>query len=132
MVNGHPVSTSLQRQQGVEEVMIWAEILVSEMVGPFMVPASYVKLLNNHFLPWHKKKSQAFPSKIIFMQDRVPCHAAKIDSFATMGIKGGKRSGHHHPLTSVLFRTCGASLRGRSERVDSNSGRQYWHLQMKL
>ncbi|KAL6467070.1 hypothetical protein MHYP_G00248740 [Metynnis hypsauchen] len=45
-----------------------------------------------HFLPWFKKKNRAFRSKIIFMHDNAPSHAAKNTSasLAAMGIKGDK------------------------------------------
>ncbi|KAF4087466.1 hypothetical protein AMELA_G00070990, partial [Ameiurus melas] len=46
-------------------------------------------------------------------------------------------SGHHHLLTTILWSTCGASLKGRSMRVcgsvprNRSSRRQYWHPQLK-
>ena len=57
-----------------------------------MTSAKYVEFLTDHFLLWYKKKNLAFRSKIIFMQDNAPSHAAKntIESLAAMGIKGEK------------------------------------------
>ena len=99
LVNGHHVPTRLRRQQGGGGVMFWAGIMGRELVGPFRVPdgvkmtsAKYVEFLTDHFLPWYKKKNRAFRSKIIFMHDNAPCHAAKNTSgaLAAMGIKGEK------------------------------------------
>ena len=99
LVDGHHVPTRLRRQQGGGGVMFWAGIMGSELVGPFKVPegvkmtsAKYVEFLTDHFLLWYKKKNLAFRSKIIFMQDNAPSHAAKntIESLAAMGIKGEK------------------------------------------
>lgn len=99
LVNGHHVPTRLRRQQGGGGVMFWAGIMGRELVGPFRVPdgvkmtsAKYVEFLTDHFLPWYKKKNRAFRSKIIFMHDNAPSHAAKntSGSLAAMGIKGEK------------------------------------------
>src|SRR4029434_6865577 len=99
LVNGHHVPTRLRRQQGGGGVMFWAGIMGRELVGPFRVPdgvkmtsAKYVEFLTDHFLLWYKKKNRAFRSKIIFMHDNAPCHAAKNTSgaLAAMGIKGEK------------------------------------------
>ena len=96
LVNGHHVPTRLRRQQGGSGVMFWAGIMGRELVGPFRVPdgvemtsAKYVEFLTDHFLPWYKKKNRAFRSKIIFMHDNAPSHAAKNTSgaLAAMGIK---------------------------------------------
>ncbi|KAF0034420.1 hypothetical protein F2P81_012178 [Scophthalmus maximus] len=79
--------------------MFWAGIMGRELVGPFRVPdsvemtsAKYVEFLTDHFLPWYKKKNRAFRSKITFMHDNAPSHAAKTTSvsLAAMGIKGEK------------------------------------------
>ncbi len=65
-------------------------------LGPFRVPedvkmtsAKYIEFLTDHFLPLYKKKNRAFHSKIIFMHDNAPSHAAKNTSvsLAAMGIK---------------------------------------------
>ena len=57
-----------------------------------MTSAKYVEFLTDHFLLWYKKKSRAFRSKVIFMHDNAPSHAAKNTSgaLAAMGIKGEK------------------------------------------
>ncbi|KAI4902938.1 hypothetical protein NFI96_005136 [Prochilodus magdalenae] len=57
-----------------------------------MTSIMYVEFLKQHLLPWFKKKNRAFPSKIIFMHDNAPSHAAKNTSasLAAMGIKGDK------------------------------------------
>ncbi len=79
--------------------MFWAGIIGRELVGSFRVPegvkmtsAKYIEFLTDHFLPWYKKKNRAFHSKIIFMHDNAPSHAAKNTSvsLAAMGIKGEK------------------------------------------
>uniref|UniRef100_A0A8C5MML4 Tc1-like transposase DDE domain-containing protein n=1 Tax=Leptobrachium leishanense TaxID=445787 RepID=A0A8C5MML4_9ANUR len=97
LVDGHPVPTRLQCQQGCGEVMFWAGIMGRELVGPFRVPegvkitsAKYVEFLTDHFLPWYR--NYAFCNKIIFMHDNAPSHAAKNTSasMAAMGIKGAK------------------------------------------
>ena len=99
LVNGHHVPTRLRRQQGGGGVMFWAGIMGRELVGPFRVPdgvkmtsAKYVEFLTDHFLPWYKKKNRAFRSKIIFMHDNAPSHAAKNTSgaLASMVINGEK------------------------------------------
>lgn len=99
LVDGHPMQTRLRRQQGGGGVMFWAGIMGREIVGPFMIPEGvkmnsimYVEFLKQHFLPWFKKKNRAFRSKIIFMHDNAPSHAAKNTSasLAAMGIKGDK------------------------------------------
>ncbi len=99
LVDGHHVPTRLRRQQGGGGVMFWAGIMGRELVGPFRVPegvkmtsAKYIEFLTDHFLPWYKKKNCAFRSKIIFMHDNAPSHAAKNTSvsLAAMGIKGEK------------------------------------------
>ncbi|KAL6455506.1 hypothetical protein MHYP_G00360460 [Metynnis hypsauchen] len=60
--------------------------------GVKMTSIMYVEFLKQHFLPWFKKKNRAFRSKIIFMHDNAPSHAAKNTSasLAAMGIKGDK------------------------------------------
>ena len=82
--------------------MFWAGIMGRERVGPFRVPegvkmtsAKLEEFLTDHFLPWYKKKNCAFRSKIIFMHDNAPSHAAKNTSvsLAAMGIKGEKLMG---------------------------------------
>ncbi len=99
VVDGHHVPTRLRRQQGGGGVMFWAGIMGRELVDPFRVPegvkmtsAKYIEFLTDHFLPWYKKKNCAFCSKIIFMHDNAPSHAAKNTSvsLAAMGIKGEK------------------------------------------
>lgn len=61
LLNGHPVPTRLQHQQGGGGVMIWIRLLGREMVGPFRFPESvkwplrYVEFLTDYFLPWYKK-----------------------------------------------------------------------------
>ncbi len=99
LVDGHHVPTRLRHQQGGGGVMFWAGIMGRELVGPFRVPegvkmtsAKYIEFLTDHFLPWYKKKNRAFCSKIIFMHDNAPSHAAKNTSvsLAAMGIKGEK------------------------------------------
>ncbi len=98
-MDGHHVPTRLRRQQGGGGVIFWAGIMGRELVGPFRVPegvkmtsAKYIEFLTDHFLPWYKKKNCAFCSKIIFMHDNAPSHAAKNTSvsLAAMGIKGEK------------------------------------------
>ena len=98
LVDGHHVPTRLRHQQG-GGVMFWAGIMGRELVGPFRVPegvkitsAKYIEFLTDHFLLWYKKKNRAFCSKIIFMHDNAPSHAAKNTSvsLAAMGIKGEK------------------------------------------
>ncbi len=97
--DGHHVPTRLRRQQGGGWVMFWAGIMGRELVGPFRIPegvkmtsAKYIEFLTDHFLPWYKKKNRAFRSKIIFMHDNGPSHAAKNTSvsLAAMGIKREK------------------------------------------
>ncbi len=92
VVDGHHVPTRLRRQQGGDGIM------GRELVGPFRVPegvkmtlAKYIEFLTDHFLLWYKK-NRAFRSKIIFMHDNAPSHAAKNTSvsLAAMGIKGEK------------------------------------------
>ncbi len=96
LVDGHHFPTRLRRQQGGGGVMFRAGIMGRELVGPFTVPegvkmalAKYIEFLTDHFLPWYKKKNCAFRSKIIFMHDNAPSHAAKNTSvlLAAMGIK---------------------------------------------
>uniref|UniRef100_A0A087YR09 Tc1-like transposase DDE domain-containing protein n=1 Tax=Poecilia formosa TaxID=48698 RepID=A0A087YR09_POEFO len=99
VVDGHHVPTRLRRQQRGDRVMFWAGIMGRELVGPFRVPeggkmtsTKYIDFLTHHFLPWYKKKSRAFSSKIIFIHDNAPSHAARNTtvSLAAMGIKGEK------------------------------------------
>lgn len=85
LVDGNHVPTRLQSQQGDGRVMFWAGNMGSDLISPFRVPqgvqmtsAKYVEFLTAHLLPWYKKKNRAFRSKIIFMQDNAPFHAAKI------------------------------------------------------
>ncbi len=61
-------------------------------VGVKMTSAKYIEFLTDHFLTWYKKKNHAFHSKIMFMHDNAPSHAAKNTSvsLAAMGIKGEK------------------------------------------
>ncbi len=96
LVDGHHFPTRLRRQQGGGGVMFWAGIMGRELVGPFrvtedakMTSAKYIEFLTDHFLPWYKKKNRAFRSKIIFMHDNAPSHAAKNTSvsLAAMSIK---------------------------------------------
>lgn len=51
----------------------------------------------------------------------IPCCTKQHSrSLVAMGIKGGKKKSwfsHHHPLTSTLLSTRGASLKGGSTRV---------------
>ena len=88
-------------------VMFWDGIMGRELVGPFGVPggvkmtlAKYIEFLTDHFLPWYKTKNRAFCSKIIFVHDNAPSHAAKNTSvsLAAMGIKEEKP-----PLPRVEF-----------------------------
>ncbi len=99
LVDGHHFPTRLRRQQGGGGVMFWAGIMGRELVGPLrvtedakMTSAKYIEFLTDHFLPWYKKKNRAFRSKIIFMHDNAPSHAAKNTSvsLAAMGIKWEK------------------------------------------
>ncbi|KAK3512212.1 hypothetical protein QTP70_001115 [Hemibagrus guttatus] len=99
LVDGHHVPTRLRRQQGGGGVMFWAGIMGRDLVGPFRVPegvkmssVKYVEFLTDHLLPWYKKKNHAFHSKIIFMHDNAPSHAARntAASLAAMGIKEEK------------------------------------------
>ncbi|KAG8009288.1 Transposable element Tc3 transposase [Nibea albiflora] len=99
LVDGHPMQTRLQRQQGSGGVMFWAGIMGREIVGPFRIPDGvkmtsimYVEFLKEHFLPWFKKKNRAFRNTIIFMHDNAPSHAAKNTSacLAAMGIREDK------------------------------------------
>ena len=64
--------------------MFWAGIMGRELVGPFGVPegakitlTKYIWFLTDHFLPWYKKKTHAFRSKILFMHDNAPCQDRK-------------------------------------------------------
>ncbi|KAL6461863.1 hypothetical protein MHYP_G00300080 [Metynnis hypsauchen] len=70
----------------------WAGIMRRELRGPFRVSAKYIEFLTDHFLSWCKKKNRAFHSKIIFMHDTAPSHAAKniSVSLAAMSIKREK------------------------------------------
>ena len=79
--------------------MFWAGIMGRELVGLFRVPGGvkmtlvkYIEFLTDHFLPWYMKKNRAFCSKIIFMHDNAPSHAAKYTSvsLAAMGTQGEK------------------------------------------
>ena len=99
LVNGHRVPTRLRRQQGGGGVMFWAGVMGRELLGPFRCPdgvkmtsEKYVEFLTAHFLPWYRKKNRIFRSKIIFMHDNAPSHAAKNTSVAlgAWGIKGDK------------------------------------------
>ena len=99
VVDGHHVPTRLRHQQGGGGVMFRAGIMGRELVGPFRVPegekmtsAKSIEFLTYHFLPWYKKKNYAFCSKIIFLHNKAPSHAAKNTSvsLAAMVIKGEK------------------------------------------
>ncbi len=130
LVDGHHVPTRLRRQQGGGGVMFWAGIMGRELVGPFRVPegvkmtsAKYIEFPTDYFLPWYKKKNRAFRSKIIFMRDNAPSHAAKNTSvsLAAMGIKREKlmvwppSSPDLNPIKNF-----GASSSERSMRVEGS------------
>ena len=68
----------------------WSTSLGPE--GVKMTSEKYVEFLTDHFLPWYKKKSSAFPNKLIFIHDNALCHTVKNTSasLAAMGIKGEK------------------------------------------
>ncbi|CAI9619738.1 unnamed protein product [Staurois parvus] len=107
LVDGHPVPTRVQRQQGGGGVMFWAGIMGTELVGPFRVPegvkmtsAKYVEFMTDHFLPWYRRNNYAFRNKIIFMHENAPFHAAKNTS-ASMAAMGIKRR-ESHGVASIL------------------------------
>lgn len=79
--------------------MFWDGIMGREIVGTLRVPDSvkmtflkYVEFLTEHFLPWYEKKSRALRSKIIFMHENAPSHAARNTSASldAMGMKEDK------------------------------------------
>jgi transposase len=75
----------LRRQQGGGGVMFWSGIIDNELVGPFrvndgvkMTAKVYIDFLNEHLLPWHKKKLLTFRRNLFFMHDNAPSHAARL------------------------------------------------------
>ena len=81
---GKQPETMMRRQQGGGGIMIWAGIVGSSLVGPFMIPEGvkvnkevYCNLLQDSFLPWFQSLPGQEKSEMIFMHDNAPGHAAK-------------------------------------------------------
>lgn len=128
-VDGHHVPTRLQCQQGGGGLMFWARIKGKELVGHFRVPrgvkmtsVKHLECLTDHFLPWYTKNNRAFQSKIIFMSDNAPSHAAKNTSasLAAMGIKPKQ------PSSKRSIRV------GGSLHPNGSCGRLLWHPAKKF
>jgi transposase len=88
-----------RRQQGGGGVMLWAGIINSSVVGPFMVPdgvkitaASYCDFLEGNFSPWFASQKAAFRRKMVFMHDNAPSHAARLTTqfLADRGFKNSR------------------------------------------
>lgn len=84
ILEGTEAPTRIRRQQGGGGVMIWAGVIDEELVGPFRVPdgvkmnsEAYCQFLDQHLMPWLRKKRAAIRKRIILMQDNAPSHASK-------------------------------------------------------
>ena len=79
--------------------MFWAGIVDSTIVGQSFVEVgmklnspNYVNFLQTNFMPWYNQKSKTFKSKLIFMQDNAPSHAARYTTtfLERKGFKGNR------------------------------------------
>ena len=84
ILDGTEAPTRMRRQQGGGGVMIWAGIKDKELVVPFRVPdgvkmnsEAYCQFLNQHLMPWLRKKRAPFRKSIILMLDNAPSHASQ-------------------------------------------------------
>ena len=73
-----------RRQQGGGGVMIWAGIIGSNIVGPFLVPegvkmnsVNYCSFLEENLLPWLNSQDGATQRNLIVQQDNAPSHASR-------------------------------------------------------
>ena len=67
-----------------KDVMIWAEIIDDEIVGPFLVPdglkmnsGNYCAFLEENLMPWLNSQNDDVKQNIIFQQDNAPSHASR-------------------------------------------------------
>lgn len=84
VIHGDPCPTRMRRQQGGGGVMIWAGIIGDELFGPIRVPEgvkltshTYCQFLKNVLEPWLEEIPLSLLSKLIYMHDNAPSHAAK-------------------------------------------------------
>lgn len=99
VLDGREVPVRIKRQQGGGGVMIWAGIIKNELIGPFRVQdgvkmnsQAYCNFLDEHLLPWLRRKPAAFRKQFVFMHDNAPSHASK---FSTAWLQSQNITGEH-------------------------------------
>ena len=97
LLKGNSPRLRFRRQQGGGGVMIWAGIIGSEIVGPFLVPdcvkmnsVNYCKFLEANLLPWLNSQNDALNQNLIIQQDNAPSHASRFTKawLSDKGISG--------------------------------------------
>jgi transposase len=92
-------ASRIRRQQGGGGVMVWAGIIDSTIVGPFLLKDGvkvtaqiYCDFLQENFIPWFKLQRPALRRQLVLMQDNAPSHAARLTTefLAAKGFKDNK------------------------------------------